>query len=246
MTVSEIIEESSNVGTVKLALQLGADRLDKWVRRFGFGSETGLDFPGEGGGILLDRKEWSGSTIGTVPLGQGIAVTPLQLLTAYSAIANKGVWVEPKLVNSTLEENGAIVSSPPAAKHRIVSRRTARQMMRILTRVVSDGTGILAQIPGYTVAGKTGTAQKPSPTGGYAKSYIASFVGVAPADRPEIAVIVVLDEPQPIWGASSAAPTFKLIAEQALRHLGIAPTSDAETSARLIEAEQATEPLPQD
>jgi cell division protein FtsI (penicillin-binding protein 3) len=246
MSVSEIIQESSNVGTVKLALTLTADKLDKWIREFGFGSKTGLDFPGEGEGILLDRDEWWGSSIGTVPLGQGIAVTPLQMLMAYSTIANKGVWVEPKFIHSTMGEDGELLPSPTAARHRVVSRRTARQLMDILTRVVSDGTGIMAQIPGYSVAGKTGTAQKPSPDGGYAKSYIGSFVGLAPADRPEIAIIVVLDEPKPIWGGSSAAPVFKMIAEQALRHLGEPPTTDAEESARQIQAEQATRPAPLD
>jgi cell division protein FtsI (penicillin-binding protein 3) len=246
MTVSEIIEQSSNVGTVKIALELGADRLDKWIRKFGFGSETGLDFPGEAEGLLLDREDWWGTSIGTIPLGQGIAVTPLQLLMAYSTIANNGVWVEPKLVHSTVNENGHAVPSPEAARRRILSRFTSGQVMRMLARVVTDGTGIMAQIPGYEVAGKTGTAQKPLPTGGYGKSWIATFVGLAPADRPEIAVIVVLDEPSPIWGGASAAPTFKLIAEQALRHLGVPPTSDAATSAMEIKADQAAEPAPRD
>jgi cell division protein FtsI (penicillin-binding protein 3) len=247
MTVSEIIEQSSNVGTVKLGLELGADRLDKWIRKFGFGTETGLDFPGEAEGLLLDREDWWGTSIGTIPLGQGIAVTPLQLLMAYSTIANDGMWVEPKLVHSTMTENGEIVDAPDPARRRILSRFTSRQMMSILSRVVTDGTGVMAQIPGYQVAGKTGTAQKPSEAGGYEKdAFMATFVGLAPADRPEIAVIVVLDEPSPIWGGASAAPTFKLIAEQALRHLGVPPTSDAASSALQIEADQAAEPAPRD
>jgi cell division protein FtsI (penicillin-binding protein 3) len=247
MTVSEIIEQSSNVGTVKLGLELGADRLDKWIRRFGFGSQTGLDFPGEAEGLVLDREEWWGTSIGTIPLGQGIAVTPLQMLMAYSTIANQGMWVEPKLVHSTMAENGEVVAAPEPSERRVLSRGTARQLMGILTRVVSSGTGVMAQIPGYEVAGKTGTAQKPSSSGGYEKdAFMATFVGLAPADRPEIAVIVVLDEPNPIWGGASAAPTFKLIAEQALRHLGVPPTSDAATSAVEIEADQAAEPAPRD
>lgn len=246
MTVSEIIEQSSNVGTVKVALELGADRLDNWIRKFGFGSETGLDFPGEAAGLLLDREDWWGTSIGTIPLGQGIAVTPLQMLMAYSTIANEGVWVEPKLVHSTVNEDGRAVPAPEPARRRIVSRFTSRQVMGMLSRVIDNGTGVLAQIPGYAVAGKTGTAQKPLPTGGYGKSYIATFVGLAPADRPEIAVIVVLDEPNPIWGGASAAPTFKLIAEQALRHLGVPPTRDAATAAMEIEADQAAEPAPRD
>jgi cell division protein FtsI (penicillin-binding protein 3) len=246
MTVSEIIEQSSNVGTVKLGLTLGADRIDEWIRRFGFGSATGLDFPGEAEGIVLDREDWSGSTIGTVPLGQGIAVTPLQLVTAYSAIANKGVWVEPKLVRSTMAPDGTRMQASPPARHRVVSRATSRKVLQILTRVVTDGTGVLAQTPGYQVAGKTGTAQKPLPTGGYGDSYVASFVGLAPADRPELAIIVTLDEPDPIWGGATAAPTFKLIAEEALRRLGVPPTADAEEAARAIREDQADEPTPRD
>jgi cell division protein FtsI (penicillin-binding protein 3) len=246
MTVSDIIQQSSNVGTVKLGLALGADKIDEWVRRFGFGTATGLDFPGEAEGIVLDRDEWSGSTIGTVPLGQGIAVTPLQLVTAYSTIANNGVWVEPKLVRSMMAPDGIKIPASDPARRRVLSRRTARQVLEILTRVVADGTGILAQIPGYEVAGKTGTAQKPLPTGGYGNSYMASFVGLAPADRPHIAVIVVLDEPDPIWGGATAAPTFKLIAEEALRRLGVPPTADAETAAQAIKQDQAGVPTPRD
>jgi cell division protein FtsI (penicillin-binding protein 3) len=246
MTVSEIIEQSSNVGTVKLGLALGADKIDEWVRRFGFGSATGLDFPGEAEGIVLDRNDWSGSTIGTVPLGQGIAVTPLQLVSAYSAIANHGVWVEPKIVRSMMAADGTKIPASPPARRRVVSRTTSRQVLEILTRVVSDGTGILAQTPGYIVAGKTGTAQKPLPTGGYGDSYMASFVGLAPANRPEIAVIVTLDEPDPIWGGATAAPTFRLIAEEALRRLGVPPTADAESEAAAIKEDQADEPTPRD
>jgi cell division protein FtsI/penicillin-binding protein 2 len=246
MTVSEIIQQSSNVGTVKLGLAIGADKIDEWVRRFGFGSATGLDFPGEGGGIVLDRDEWSGSTIGTVPLGQGIAVTPLQLVSAYSAIANNGVWVEPKLVRSMMAADGTKIAASHPARRRVVSRATSRQVLEVLRRVVSDGTGILAQTPGYAVAGKTGTAQKPLPTGGYGDSYMASFVGLAPANRPEIAVIVTLDEPTPIWGGATAAPTFRLIAEEALRRLGVPPTADAEAAAAAIKQDQADEPTPRD
>jgi cell division protein FtsI/penicillin-binding protein 2 len=243
MTMSDIIVQSSNVGTVKLGLKLGPDRLDKWVRRFGFGSKTGLDLPGEEGGILLDRDKWYGSTIGNVPLGQGIAVTQLQMAAAYGVLANRGVWVEPKLVYSTMEPDGDVVPSPPPARRRVLSRRTAHQMLEILTAVVDEGTGILAQIPGYEVAGKTGTAQKPLPTGGYGDAHIASFAGIAPARRPEIVVAVTLDEAHPIWGGSTAAPTFKAIAEYALRYLGVPPTRNAARALDAIEQEQAEEPV---
>jgi len=242
MTLAEIIKDSSNVGTVKLALELGADKLDEWIRRFGFGSKTGLDFPGEAGGIVLDREDWWGSSIGTVPLGQGIAVTPLQMIGAYSALANRGIGVEPKIVHSVMESDGDRQPSPHAARNRVVSGKTARRMVKILTDAVGEGTGIRAQIPGYTVAGKTGTAQKPLPTGGYGKSYIASFAGFVPAKKPEIAIIVTLDEPSPIWGGSTAAPTFSAIGTAALRYLGVAPNSNAERAAAEIEQDAAEQP----
>lgn len=241
MNVKEIIEQSSNVGTIQIGLKLGGARLDRIVRRFGFGTETGLDFPGEVGGIVLDRKDWTGPTIATIPIGQGIAVTPLQMAAAYSTIANRGVWVEPKLLASTVGSRGQPITTSKATRRRVVSKHTAKQMAEILTGVVERGTGIEAQIPGYLVAGKTGTAQKPLPGGGYGNSYIGSFAGFAPANRPEVVVIVVLDNPSPIWGGATAAPTFQTIAQFALRHLGISPTGNAERAAREIEAEQAAE-----
>ncbi|HYP23380.1 MAG TPA: penicillin-binding protein 2 [Actinomycetota bacterium] len=241
MTTTEIIEQSSNVGTIQIGLQLGGEKLDEYVRRFGFGDPTGLDFPGESSGIVIDRDDWTAPTIATIPIGQGIAVTPLQMASAYSTLANGGVWVEPKLLASTMDGDGKVRPSPPAATRRVVSEKTARQMAKILTGVTRDGTGIEAQVPGYAVAGKTGTAQKPLPTGGYGNSYVASFAGFVPAQRPEIVVLVVLDEPSPIWGGSTAAPTFKVIAEFALRHLGVSPTGDAEKAAEAIEADQAGE-----
>lgn len=241
MTVSEIIEQSSNVGTIQVGLQLGGRQLDRYVRKFGFGTKTGLDFPGESPGIVLDRSDWTGPTIATIPIGQGIAVTPLQMAAAYATIANNGKWIEPKLLAATMGGNGRAEASPPAATRRVVSRSTATKMTKILTRVTEKGTGIEAQIPGYSVAGKTGTAQKPLETGGYGNSYVGSFAGFAPADRPAIVVIVILDDPSPIWGGSTAAPTFRTITQFALRHLGISPTGNAEKAAREIEAEQASD-----
>jgi cell division protein FtsI (penicillin-binding protein 3) len=239
MTVGKIIEQSSNVGTIKMGLDLGGKKLDEYVRKFGFGTSTGLDFPGESKGIVLDRDDWSGSTIATIPIGQGVAVTPMQMAAAYGAIANRGVWTEPKLLHAIQDPEGKTKRSPEASRRRVVSRRTARRVSRILERVVSQGTGIEAQIPGYRVAGKTGTAQKPLPTGGYGNSYVSSFGGFAPARHPEIMTLVVLDEPRPIWGGSTAAPTFKTIMEFALRHLGVAPTGNAERAARVIEESHA-------
>ena len=240
-SMSEIIQESSNTGTIQIGLKLGGARLDRYVRRFGFGSETGLDFPGESGGIVLDRDDWTGPTIATIPIGQGIAITPMQLASAYATIANRGVAVEPKLLYATLDPEGNIVPSSSPATQRIISAETARKMRKILQAVVDKGTGVEAQIPGYEVAGKTGTAQKPLPGGGYGNSYVGSFAGFAPASRPAIVVLVTLDDPSPIWGGSTAAPTFRTITEFALRHLGIAPTGNAEKAVREIEADVATD-----
>ncbi len=220
MTVAQILSRSSNVGAITLARLLGKERLLSWISRFGFGHSTGIDYPGESSGIVLPGDKWSGSTIGNVPIGQGIAVTPIQMATAYAAIANGGVSVRPHLVARV----GGRRAKPPA-RRRIVGRRIARQLTSMLQNVVLDGTGTLAQIPGYRVAGKTGTAAKPDPHGGYSDSrYVASFVGFVPASRPQIVVLVAVDEPRgAIWGGVVAAPAFREIAEPTLQYLEVPP-----------------------
>jgi cell division protein FtsI (penicillin-binding protein 3) len=221
MSVAQILWQSSNVGTVTVALRLGSDRLAKWIDRFGFGHSTGLAFPGESAGIVLPEARWSGSTIGNVPIGQGIAVTGLQMAAAYGAVANKGVWVQPHLVNRIA--GGARINPE---HHRVLPRKIARKMAHLLVGVVDTegGTGSLAAVPGYHVAGKTGTAQKPIP-GGYSTSkYVASFVGFVPATRPRLAILVMVDEPQDaIWGGVVAAPAFQSIAQFALQYLEVPP-----------------------
>ncbi|MEA2509618.1 MAG: hypothetical protein QOG21_1700 [Actinomycetota bacterium] len=239
LTVKQIIEQSSNVGTIEMGLRLGARKLYEYERKFGFGSPTGLDFPGESGGIVTPVKDWTGPTIATVPIGQGVAVTPMQLLTAYASIANGGVWVQPKLLYATMGGNGKVERTPPPDTRRILSRRTAAEMTNIFAGVVKRGTGVAAQIPGYEVAGKTGTAQEPLPTGGYGNRYRATFVGFAPAQHPSLAVLVTLDDPTPIWGGASAAPTFKTIMQFALRREGVPPTGNAAKAARAIAASQS-------
>jgi cell division protein FtsI (penicillin-binding protein 3) len=228
MTVAQILAKSSNVGAITLAGELGKRRLLAWISRFGFGHETGIDFPGESKGIVLPADQWSGSTIGNVPIGQGIAVTPMQMAAAYAAIANGGVWTRPQLVSRV----GDAPAAAPA-RRRVVARWTARQLTSMLQNVVLDGTGTLARIPGYHVAGKTGTAAKPDPEGGYSTSkYVASFVGFAPATRPRIVVLVTVDEPQgAIWGGVVAAPAFQQIAQQALQYIGVAPDAPGSLSA---------------
>jgi cell division protein FtsI/penicillin-binding protein 2 len=212
MTVAEILSRSSNVGTITLAELLGRSRLETWIERFGFGHRTGIDFPGETPGIL--PFYWSGSTIGTLPIGHGIAVTPVQMAAAYGAVANGGVWLRPRLV-----------ADRPAKRRRVMSRRVANQLMSMLRDVVIEGTGTEAEVEGYQVAGKTGTAAKPDPSGGYSTSrYVASFVGVVPASAPRLVVMVTVDEPRSaIWGGVVAAPAFQQIANFALQYLEIAP-----------------------
>jgi cell division protein FtsI/penicillin-binding protein 2 len=220
MSAAQILARSSNVGAITLARLLGKERLMSWIGRFGFGHPTGIDFPGESQGIVLPADKWSGSTIGNVPIGQGIAVTPIQMASAYAAIANGGLWTRPHLVDRV----GAGLARP-AARRRVVSPWIARELTAMLQNVVLDGTGTLAQIPGYHVAGKTGTAAKPDPRGGYSTSrYVASFVGFAPATQPRAVVLVAVDEPRgAIWGGVVAAPAFKEIMQQTLQYLSAPP-----------------------
>jgi cell division protein FtsI (penicillin-binding protein 3) len=220
MTVRQIIERSSNIGTVTIAEKLGASRLAAWVNRYGFGKPTGIDFPGESAGFALPLDQWSGSTIGTVPIGHGIAVTPLQMARAYSAIANGGTLVQPHLIQKI---GGRTVHHRRGA--RVVSRRVSDQMMSMLRSVVLDGTGTEAALPGYTVAGKTGTAAKIDPDGRYSTSrYVASFVGMVPATKPRLVIMVMVDEPHAsIWGGTVAAPAFQQIARFDVQHLAIPP-----------------------
>jgi cell division protein FtsI (penicillin-binding protein 3) len=224
MTVSEILTRSSNVGVVTLAQQLQRDELTEWIHRFGFGRKTGIDFPGESRGIVLPPDEWSGSTIGNVPLGQGIAVTPIQMAAAYGAIANEGVWLQPHLVDR-VEGKGRVEPE----QRRVLSEETTRELQRMLRGVVREGTGTTAQVSGYRVAGKTGTAAKPDPSGGYSDTrYVASFVGFAPAKRPELVVLVTVDEPRgAIYGGVVAGPPFAEIMEFALPYLEVPPDARA-------------------
>ncbi|MEP7334462.1 MAG: penicillin-binding protein 2 [Actinomycetota bacterium] len=221
MTVADIVAQSSNVGAITLAQQLGSKRLSSWVDRFGFGTKTGLDFPGETSGIVPPLERWSGSTIGTLPIGHGIAVTPVQMAAAYAAVANDGVWLQPHLVEHVGGRAAAHVD-----RRRILTHAVASQLATMLTGVVAEGgTGLAAAVPGYHVAGKTGTAAKPLPDGsGYSTSrYVASFVGFVPATRPRLVILVTVDEPTTIWGGVVAAPAFQELAQFALQYLEVPP-----------------------
>ncbi|MDQ2651056.1 MAG: penicillin-binding protein 2, partial [Actinomycetota bacterium] len=227
-SVTRILSESSNIGTIKLAQQLGKDRFDQYLRRFGFGEKTALGFPGEAAGILLPRNEYNSTSLGSIPIGQGIAVTALQMLAAYNAIANDGVYVAPKLVLETVDADGNRHPTEAAEGRRVVSADTATKMRAMLANVVSAGTGSRGGITGYAVAGKTGTARKPI-NGGYEDAsgryhYVSTFAGFVPAERPELSIIVVIDEPTgDIYGGSVAAPVFADLAQYGLRLFRVAP-----------------------
>ncbi len=231
MTVAEILARSSNVGAITIAERLGQSRLGRWITRFGYGRMTGIDFPGESPGIVLPVDQWSGSTIGNVPIGQGIAVTPIQMASAYAAIANGGVWRTPHVVDHI---GGS--PRPRIASRRVVTAPIAREIVAMLKNVVLDGTGTSAAVPGYQVAGKTGTAQKPGPHGYTTNKYVASFVGFVPASRPRLVVLVAVDEPtKAIWGGTVAAPAFQKIATFDLQYLEVppdAPQTAGSTSAQ--------------
>ncbi len=222
VTVDQVMVHSSDVGAVKIALRLGEDRFYRYIRDFGFGSRTEVGLPGEEHGLLEPPRHWSGVSIGELAIGQGIGVTALQLINAYSAIANGGVMIQPRIVRDIFRE-GTHEAIPPARGRRVVSEQTAEEMKAMLEHVVEQGTGRTAQLAGYTAAGKTGTAQKVDPSGRYSHThYVASFVGMAPVDHPAITVLVSVDTPVgAYYGQEVAAPVFKTIAEKTLAYLNV-------------------------
>jgi cell division protein FtsI (penicillin-binding protein 3) len=213
-TVAEILAQSSNVGAVTIGLEVGAEKFDSWIRRFGFGESTGVAFPGEEQGIVLNLDDYSGSTMGNLPIGQGISVTPIQMASAFTAIANGGIKRRPY-----------IVAGEGSPGKRVLSRRTAEQVSSMLEGVLAaGGTAAEASVDGYTLAGKTGTAEK-AENGTYSKTdFVASFIGYAPARNPRLLVSVMVDEPRgDIYGGTVAAPAFERIMEFALPYLKIPP-----------------------
>ena len=222
LTLRDVVVNSSNVGTIKLGLRLGEQRLYQYIRSFGFGEKTDVELPGEERGLLKPPGHWSGISLGEISMGQEIGVTPIQLVTAYSAVANGGVLFEPRLVHD-LFLGQAHDTLPPVPGHRVISGRTAGLMKDILSAVVERGTGQAAQLAGYSSAGKTGTAQKINSSGAYSKShYVASFVGFAPVGKPAVTILVAIDSPVgAIYGAEVAAPVFKSIAEPTLGYLNV-------------------------
>ena len=223
-SVTDILVNSSNVGTIMVGQKLGKTRLDHYLRAFGFGRKTGVGFPGEPAGLLLDPDHWYVTSMGTVPIGNGLAVSALQMLQVYVTIANGGMYKPPKLVEATIDGDGVRHEVSPEAPHRVVSSETAGKLSSMLTQVVQTGTGTNGQVPGYLAAGKTGTARKPlEGARGYSGNYVASFVGFVPAQNPRLAAVVVLDEPTPIYGGQVSAPVFARIMQYALRLEKIPP-----------------------
>jgi len=232
LSVSNIIKHSSNIGASKIAEKMGKERLYRYFSAFGLGSKTGLDLPGETSGRLPLVKNWSGVTLHTLSFGQGLSVSSIQLASALGAIANGGFLMRPYIVKEVLDGNGETVkANNPVIVRRVISAKTANTVRRMMMAVTSpDGTGTKAALAGFSVAGKTGTAQKPDfEKGGYKRgAYVSSFFGFVPAEKPALTIVVTLDEPQNgYYGGEVAAPVFKEIASKSLSYLGVMPLGPA-------------------
>jgi cell division protein FtsI (penicillin-binding protein 3) len=248
LTFTEVLQNSSNVGSIKVGLSLGKERYYKYITGFGFGAPTGVGLPGESRGQLRAPERWSGLSLATMSIGQEISVTAVQMVSAFAAVANGGRLMQPQIVRATLDGQGREVQGfEPKAIRQVISPETARVLTGIMTRVVSDGTGHNAAIAGFEVAGKTGTAQKMDPaTRRYSRAPgVLSFVGFTPADDPRLAMLVLLDEPKnEKWGSEAAAPIFAAIGAEALRYLHAPPKDTAPVQIVREQFEQG-EPQPQ-
>jgi len=228
--VSEIIEKSSNICATKIGETLGKEKFYEYLNDFGFGKQTGLELPGESYARLPNPKSWGPVELATISFGQGVAVTSLQLATALSAIANGGYLMKPYIVKEIVSTDGTgVKENKPKMLNRAISYDTSKQLTEMMEKVVESGTGKKASISGYSVAGKTGTAQVPNPeTGGYyANRYMSSFIGFAPTNEPKLTVVVIVENPKNgHYGGTVAAPIFKGITEKVLFYLGIPPTKE--------------------
>lgn len=236
LTFPEVLINSSNIGTVKIALRLGERALYQYIKKFGFGERTGIDFPGEVRGIFRPVEQWSKVSITSIPFGQEVAATPLQMLMAVSVIANGGHLVQPYLLSEMRDANGeTLFKREPPVLEPVIMPETAAAIGDILVQVVEKGTGTKAKIQGVRAAGKTGTSQKLNPGGGYSHSnFVGSFIGFAPAEDPMLAMIVSIDDPHPLYyGGTVAAPVFREVIEGSLVHLGYtAPEAPDTTTGR--------------
>ena len=230
LTVSEIVKYSSNIGASKIGELMGRDSYYKYLKKFGFGDKTGIGLPGESKGQLASSRKWGAIELATISFGQGVSVTSLQLVTALSAIANGGYLMKPYIIEKIVDPEGhVLIENKPEVVTRVISYDTSDQMKRIMQSVVEDGTGKKAQIPGFSVAGKTGTAQIPNPQSGgyYSDRYIASFIGFTPVEDPEIVMAVIVEAPRKkTHGGSVAGPVFKQIAEKVLFHMQVSPKKE--------------------
>jgi cell division protein FtsI/penicillin-binding protein 2 len=230
LTVNDIVVKSSNIGVAKLGLRLGEQRLYEYIKRFGFGDRTGIQLPGEIGGIVHPPHNWSKISITHIPMGHEVGATPMQVINAMCTIANRGRMVTPQIISSIDDASGTTLATyPPVEMRQVVPADVAEPLVSALKEVVSKkGTAPLAHVPGFEVAGKTGTAQKTSPGGGYEHGkYVVSFAGFLPADKPELCALVIMDEPipgnTPYYGGYIAGPVFSKIAVRAARHLNLVP-----------------------
>jgi len=229
LTFVQVLEKSSNIGIAKAGQLLKKDTLYQYARDFGFGNYTGIRLPGETPGILKNPKDWSEISLSRLSFGQGIGVTAIQLVSAFSCLANRGVLMEPMVVKKIIDSRGEVIKEfNPYQVRRVISYKTAQTLTETLCQTVENGTGKEAKTVGYRVAGKTGTAQKFDPaTAKYSETnYIASFAGYLPADRPRVTILVMIDEPQGFyWGGSVAAPVFSRVGLRVMQYLGVPPES---------------------
>jgi cell division protein FtsI (penicillin-binding protein 3) len=237
LTLPEALAKSSNVAAIKLGMRVGGPTMYEYITRFGFGSKTGIELPGETGGILRKVERWQPSSIGSIAIGQEVGVTPVQMVAAFGALANDGMRIAPHIIREIRNEAGAVVYQPQPESRRVISAETAIALRGMLEGVTLHGTAKKAQLDGYSAAGKTGTAQKIDPkTRAYSKTkFVGSFVGFAPVSNPQVVIIVVIDEPAGAYhGGDVAAPVFREVAEQILPILGVEPDIETKSAPDLI------------
>jgi len=237
LTLPEALAKSSNVAAIKLGLRVGDEGMYDFITRFGFGSKTGIELPGETGGLVRNVKRWQPSSIGSIAMGQEVGVTPVQMVAAFGALANDGLRIAPHIIREVRNEAGAVVYQPQPEQRRVISAGTAIALRGMLEGVTLHGTAKKAQLDGYSAAGKTGTAQKIDPkTRAYSHTkFVGSFVGFAPVSNPQVVIIVVIDEPAGAYhGGDVAAPVFREVAEQILPLLGVMPDIELKSEPGLI------------
>jgi cell division protein FtsI/penicillin-binding protein 2 len=237
LTLPEALAKSSNVAAIKLGLRVGDEGMYDYITRFGFGSKTGIELPGETAGLVRNVKRWQPSSIGSIAMGQEVGVTPVQMVAAFGTLANNGLRIAPHIIREVRNEAGAIVYQPQPEQRRVISADTATSLRGMLEGVTLHGTAKKAQLDGYSAAGKTGTAQKIDPkTRAYSKTkFVGSFVGFAPVSNPQVVIIVVIDEPAGAYhGGEVAAPVFREVAEQILPILGVEPDIETKSTPELV------------